>query len=247
MYQPQVNLVDGSLIGVEALLRWQKDGDILPAWSFIRHAEETALIVPIGEWVIDTAVEQLARWRKEGLDPGRLAINIGARQLADRSIIATANGALQKHRVPGSAIEMEITETAAMQNTETTARLLEELRALGIEITIDDFGTGYSSLAYLKRFAVTGLKIDRSFVADMTQSETAVAIVKAILATAQILGIRVVAEGVENESQAVQLRAQGCTEAQGFLYSRPLTAEAMTRYLESARAPRPRSHSKSRR
>lgn len=238
-YQPQINIADGSLIGVEVLLRWLKDGDVIPAWSFIRHVEESSLIVPIGEWVVDRALHQLKLWHDAGLDPGRVAINIGARQLANDSIVTAIRRGLETYELQGHAIEVEITETAAMQSLETTSHLIDELRALGVEVTIDDFGTGYSSLNYLKRFAVTGLKIDRSFTADLPDSQTAAAIVSAIINTAQALGVRVVAEGVENERQADHLRAAGCAEAQGFLYSRPLTAETMTDYLKrpAARPP----------
>ena len=230
-YQPQINITDGSLIGVEVLLRWLKDGDVVPAWSFIRYIEESPLIVPIGEWIVDRALHQLKTWNDAGLDPVRMAINIGARQLANDSIVTAIRRGLETYQLEGPAVELEITETAAMQSLESTSHLIEKLRSLGVEITIDDFGTGYSSLSYLNRFAVTGLKIDRSFTADLPGSQTAAAIVDAIISTARALGVRVVAEGVENERQAAHLRLAGCSEAQGFLYSRPLTAEMMTDYL----------------
>ena len=235
MYQPQVRLSDGSISGIETLLRWRKDGDVVPAWSFIRRVEESPLMIPIGEWVFDNAMKQLAAWKEQGLHPGRLAVNLGARQLSDPSVVTSIRNTLARHEVGAESVDIEITETSAMQNLETTTKLIGELRAMGVSITVDDFGTGYSSLSYLQRFPITGLKIDRSFTADLPHSATAVAIVDAIISTARALGVRLVAEGVETEEQAAHLRAAGCSDAQGFLYARPLTAQAMTLYLATSK------------
>ncbi|HEU4888884.1 MAG TPA: EAL domain-containing protein, partial [Thermoanaerobaculia bacterium] len=194
-FQPQVHLPDGGLLGLEALLRWHRDGELVPAASFIRAVEESAIIIDIGEWVIDEACRQLRAWRDAGIAPPRLALNIGARHFQHPGFLETVRHAIERHGIDSHMLEIEITETTAMHNAETTAHLIDDLRDLGVEITIDDFGTGYSSLAYLKRFAITAVKIDRSFVHDLPSSRSAGAIVNAILATAHALGLRVVAEG----------------------------------------------------
>jgi diguanylate cyclase (GGDEF)-like protein len=236
VYQPQVRLEDGAVEGLEVLLRWRKDGDVLPAWSFIPRLEETSLMVSVGRWIIDRALAQFQEWREAGLRPGRLAINVGARQLDDESFVTTVRRSLAQHRVPANLLDFEITETAAMQNVETSVRILDDLRQIGTDVTIDDFGTGYSSLNYLKRFTITGLKIDRTFVADVPESRTGAAIVEAMIATARALDLRLVAEGVESEEQAAWLRGAGCASAQGFLFSKPLAADAVAGFLESRRS-----------
>ena len=234
-YQPQVALPDHRLIGVEALLRWQRDGELIPAASFIRAIEESPIIIDVGEWVIDEACRQLRAWRDAGIAPPRVALNIGARHFQHRGFLSTIRRAIERHGIERHTLEIEITETTAMHNAEATAHLIDELRDLGVEITIDDFGTGYSSLAYLKRFAITGVKIDRSFVHDLPTSRSAGAIVNAILATAHALGLRVVAEGVEELGQASFLIAAGCDEAQGYWYGRPMTADATGSHLRGVR------------
>ncbi|HEX6088065.1 MAG TPA: EAL domain-containing protein [Thermoanaerobaculia bacterium] len=237
-WQPQVRLPDGGLLGLEALLRWTRDGELLPAAAFIRAVEESAIIIDVGEWVIDEACRQLRAWREEGIAPPRVALNIGARHFQHPGFLDTVRRAIERHGMERNTLEIEITETTAMSNADATARLIDDLRDLGVEITIDDFGTGYSSLAYLKRFAITGVKIDRSFVHDLPSSRSAGAIVNAILATAHALGLRVVAEGVEAPEQAGFLTAAGCDEAQGYWFGRPMTAEGIAEYLAEA-APTP--------
>jgi EAL domain-containing protein (putative c-di-GMP-specific phosphodiesterase class I) len=232
-YQPQVRFRDRALLGVEALLRWRYQGEVLTAASFIHAVENSPVIIDIGEWVIDEACRQMRAWRDAGVAPPRLALNVGARHFQHPAFLACVRRAMERHGVEGSALEIEITETTAMHNGEASARLIDELRELGVEITIDDFGTGYSSLAYLKRFAITGLKIDRSFVHDLP-SRSAGAIVNAILATAHALGLRVVAEGVEDPDQAGYLEAAGCEEGQGYWFGRPLSAEAVIDYLQAS-------------
>ncbi len=232
-YQPQVRLPGGALLGVEALLRWHRDGELIPAAAFIRAVEESAIIIDVGEWVIDEACRQLRAWSDEGIAPPRLALNIGARHFQHPGFLDTVRRAIERHGIDSHTLEIEITETTAMSNADATARLIDDLRNLGVEITIDDFGTGYSSLAYLKRFAITGVKIDRSFVHDLPASRSAGAIVNAILATAHALGLRVVAEGVEEAAQAGFLTAAGCDEAQGYWFGRPMTAEAMEAHLRA--------------
>ena len=234
-YQPQVRLPDGHLLGLEALLRWQRDGELLPAAAFIRAVEESAIIIDVGEWVIDEACRQLRAWSDAGIAPPRLALNIGARHFQHPGFLETVRRAIARHGIGRHTLEIEITETTAMSNADATARLIDDLRDLGVEITIDDFGTGYSSLAYLKRFAITGVKIHRSFVHDLPTSRSAGAIVNAILATAHALGLRVVAEGVEEPEQAGFLTAAGCDEAQGYWFGRPMTAEGIGEYLAARR------------
>ncbi len=232
-YQPQVRLQDGSLLGVEALLRWQRDGELLTAASFIRAVEESPIIIEVGEWVLDEACRQMRSWTDSGIAPMRLALNVGARHFQHPGFLSTVRRAIQRHGVDARSLELEITETTAMHNGEASAQLIDELRELGVEITIDDFGTGYSSLAYLKRFAITGVKIDQSFVHDLP-SRSASAIVHAILATARALGLRVVAEGVEDLEQAGFLEAAGCEQAQGYWFARAMSAEKIGDYLRAA-------------
>ncbi len=234
-YQPQVSLPDKRLLGVEALLRWNRDGELLSAASFIRAVEESPIIVDLGEWVINEACRQFRAWRDAGIAPPRLALNIGARHFQHRGFLGTVRRAIERHGIERDTLEIEITETTAMHHAEATATLIDELRDLGVEITIDDFGTGYSSLAYLKRFAITGVKIDRSFVHDLPSSRSASAIVNAILATAHALGLRVVAEGVEELEQETFLVDAGCDEAQGYWFGRPMSAEAMGEELRGMR------------
>jgi EAL domain-containing protein (putative c-di-GMP-specific phosphodiesterase class I) len=231
VYQPQVRLDDGGVVGLEALLRWNRDGRVVPAGEFIRAIEHSAVIITLGEWVIGETCRQIAEWRDRGLAVPRVAINIGARHFQQPPLADTIRAELARHGLDGSALEIEVTETTAMHDAEATARTIDALRELGLEITIDDFGTGYSSLAYLRRFAITGLKIDRSFVADVTSSRSAAAIVNAIIATAHALDLRVVAEGVETCEQAAFLAASHCHEAQGYLFARPIAASDIPAYL----------------
>ncbi|HEX6099702.1 MAG TPA: bifunctional diguanylate cyclase/phosphodiesterase [Thermoanaerobaculia bacterium] len=234
VYQPQVRLSDGAVIGLEALLRWNRDGRTIPAASFIRAIEHSAVIIDVGEWVIGETCRQIAAWRRHGLDVPRVAVNIGARHFQQPRLVDTIRGLLARHGVEGGALELEITETTAMHDAEATARTIDALRALNVEITIDDFGTGYSSLAYLKRFAITGLKIDRSFVADLPDSRSAAAIVNAIVATAHALDLRVVAEGVETREQAGLLALSRCDQAQGYLFAAPIASEDIPAWLQQA-------------
>ncbi|HET7434808.1 MAG TPA: bifunctional diguanylate cyclase/phosphodiesterase [Thermoanaerobaculia bacterium] len=232
VYQPQVRLSDGALVGLEALLRWYRDGQTVPASTFIHAIEQSAVIADVGEWVLGETCRQIAEWRRDGLDVPRIAVNVGARHFQQPSLVHTIKEVLAKHGIDGSAIEVEITETTAMRDAEATAQTIDALRALGIEITIDDFGTGYSSLAYLTRFAITGLKIDRAFVANVPGSRSATAIVSAIVATARALDLRVVAEGVETRDQADFLATCDCDQGQGYLFARPIPAADIPTYLQ---------------
>jgi len=233
VFQPQIRLRDGAVIGLEALLRWNRDGHILPASAFIHAVEQSPVIVNLGEWVVSETCRQISEWRAAGLTVPRIAVNIGARHFQQPRLVTTIRNLLALHDVEPSALELEITETTAMHDAESSAKTIDALRELGLQITIDDFGTGYSCLAYLKRFAITGLKIDRTFISDIPASRSASAIVNAILATAHALGLRVVAEGVETEDQATFLTESNCDEAQGYLFARPIEATDIPHYLNS--------------
>ncbi|MBI3978687.1 MAG: EAL domain-containing protein [Chloroflexi bacterium] len=230
-YQPQVDATTGQIVGMEALLRWQHPrlGPVLPA-QFIPIAEETGLIVPIGEWVLRTACRQNRAWQEAGFPPLRVAVNLSTRQFK-RDVVGTVARVLEETGLDPGYLELEITESVIVQEAEAVGGALHALKAMGVRLSIDDFGTRYSSLAYLKRFPIDTLKIDRSFVRDITTDRDDAAIATAIIALAQRLELKVVAEGVEEPEQVRFLRAHGCTEIQGYLCSRPLPAGEMARLL----------------
>jgi diguanylate cyclase (GGDEF)-like protein/PAS domain S-box-containing protein len=233
-YQPQVRVNDSQPIGLEALLRWRTgSGELILPGRFINVAEESGLILPIGTWAIEAVALQLAQWINEGVPVLTVAINVSARQCLDRSLVKLVAGALEHTGIPAHLIKLEITETTAMADVEHVISLLEELRALGVSLAVDDFGTGYSSLAYLKRFPIDQIKIDQSFVRDITQDPNDAAIVRATIALAHGLGVPVIAEGVETEEQARFLAQHGCDMAQGYFYARPLDREDVTEFLKS--------------
>ncbi len=225
-YQPRYELATGMLCACEALLRWQHPtrGPISPG-EFVPLAEENGLIVPIGEWVLREACRQIQRWQSDGLEVCPISVNISARQFRSLELPAMVRSVLDETGVDPRLLEVEITETTLMHNTEETLSILSELHGLGIKISVDDFGTGYSSLAYLKRFPVDLLKIDRSFVHDLTIDADDAIIVSAIIGLGRSLQLRVVAEGVETPEQVDFLKRRGCDEVQGFLFSKPLPAQ----------------------
>ena len=224
-YQPKVNLASGAVVGLEALLRWQHpDRGVVSPGDFMTVLEETGLIVAVGEWVIGTVCAQIDEWLRAGIDPGAVAINLSARQFADREIGPKIKRILEAHQVEPGRIEFEITESSLMVHTEESSRTLEFLAKLGVGLSIDDFGTGYSSLGYLKRFPLDALKIDRSFVRDITTSPDDATITMAVISMAHSLGLKVIAEGVETRDQIGFLAAHGCDECQGYLFSLPLPA-----------------------
>jgi len=225
-YQPKIDVATGRMVGAEALMRWVRDGEIIPPGEFIRIAEETGLIVPITEWAIDHACWQISAWRGQGLAPLPIALNISSRHFQRGNLAAPVRAALARWELGAQLLEIELTETVLMQDLEVARPLLQELKHLGLSIAIDDFGTGYSSLAYLRRLPIDTIKIERSFVQELEFSADSAAIVAAIIALANALKLRIVAEGVETPGQMDALFAQGCTLMQGFLFSRPLTAEA---------------------
>jgi diguanylate cyclase (GGDEF)-like protein/PAS domain S-box-containing protein len=231
-YQPQIDVASGRPCGVEALVRWQhpEHGMISPL-KFIPIAEESGLIVQLGEWVLDTALDDLARWRAAGIDGLRMAVNLSAHQLRDPQLVPLVAALLALHDLQGSDLELEITESVAMKNPEGTIRLLTQLRNLGIELAIDDFGTGYSSLAYLKLLPLDRLKLDRSFVMDIEHDPNDAAICAATISLAHSLGLSVVGEGVETVSQFEFLKKLDCDVVQGFFFSRPLPAAEAEAFL----------------
>jgi diguanylate cyclase (GGDEF)-like protein/PAS domain S-box-containing protein len=235
-YQPKVSLAHGRVVGVEALLRWQHpDLNLVPPSEFIPLAEETGLIVPIGEWVLKTACEEVARWHRAGFGPLDLAVNLSARQFQQRALTDTIAGVVAASGLPPAAVELELTESVIMRDAAESARRLRELTDLGFRLAVDDFGTGYSSLGYLRSFPISSLKIDRSFVRDLERDASGAAIPRAIAGLARSLGLKVVAEGVETRGQLEILRELGCEEMQGYLFSRPLPADEMVALLREGR------------
>jgi diguanylate cyclase (GGDEF)-like protein/PAS domain S-box-containing protein len=221
-YQPYVELASGHVTGVEALLRWRHpELGLLSPDRFIPLAEETGMIVTIGQWVLRTACEQMQTWRAAGIECPRVAVNLSARQFRQIGLAQQIAATLKKTGLEATALELEITESMAMQDPERTKELLHELRAMGIGLSIDDFGTGYSSLSYLKVFPIRCLKIDRSFVDGIPRDPNDAAITRATIALAKILGLHVIAEGVETQAQQSFLRDAGCEHGQGFLFAAP--------------------------
>ena len=233
-YQPIVNLDTEAVVGFEALVRWQHPTrGLVPPMAFIPLAEETGLIVPLGRWVLETACRQAARWRRSRpAAPGNpalfVSVNLSARQFMAADLVDDVAAILAETGLEPGALELEITESVVMDQSETGIRVLRELRDHGVRLVLDDFGTGYSSLAYLKHLPLDTIKIDRSFVAGIEEIADR-SIVDAVIALAHGLGIGVVAEGIETARQAERLRELGCTLGQGYLFSRPMPAAATTR------------------
>ncbi len=229
-YQPVISVTDGRLLGAEALVRWQPPGEpMVPPAAFIPLAEETGLIVPLGEWVLQRACRQLAEWLAEGCELDTMAVNLSVEQIRRRDMEAVLRAVLAESGLPAARLELEITESSLMDQGDAAEALLAALKALGVSLAIDDFGTGYSSLAYLKRFSIDRLKIDRSFIKDLADDRNDLAIASAVVAMARALGISVQAEGVETEAQLALLREMGCGTYQGYLCSPPLPADEFRR------------------
>jgi len=233
-YQPRVSVDSLAITGVEALVRWlDPQLGLVPPAEFIPLAEDTGLIVPIGEWVLRNACEQAKRWQDVGFAPIQMAVNISARQFQEQDLSETVIRILDETHLAPQHLELEVTESAIMQNAEFAAGVLERFKGMGIKISIDDFGTGYSSLASLKRLPIDALKIDRSFVRDATTEPDDASLVMAIITLAHNLRLKVIAEGVETEEQLRFLHLLRCDEIQGFLFSKPLPAESFVRLLDS--------------
>ena len=235
-YQPKVDVATDQITGVEALLRWTlPDLGILPPIQFIPLAEETGMIVPIGRWVLNQACAQNMAWRRQGLPPLSMAVNLSPRQFSDENLLQDIDDALAASGMPPHLLQLEITESMVMHNVGRAIELLDIIRARGVRLAIDDFGTGYSSMALMKKFPVDTLKIDRSFVQDLPHDSEDRAIAQAIISMGKALGMTVIAEGVETVEQAAFLRAHGCDEMQGYLFSRPVPAERVPELLEANR------------
>ena len=231
-YQPKVDLASGRITGMEALLRWQRPGrGMVQPVEFVPLLEDSGLIVSIGEWLLDAACMQIKAWERAGAAPVPVAINLSARQFASKDLGRTIQRVLDHHRIAPHLLQLELTESSLMTNTDDAVQTLRYLKSLGVHLSIDDFGTGYSSLAYLQLFPIDALKIDRSFVSDITSDVNDATIIRAVIGMAHNLGLKVVAEGVENEAQLSFLVANGCDEMQGFYYSPPLPGEDCTALL----------------
>ncbi|MFK7829524.1 MAG: putative bifunctional diguanylate cyclase/phosphodiesterase [Congregibacter sp.] len=231
-YQAKIDIRTGGVPGVEALLRWDDDelGRVSPA-QFMPVAEDTGLIVPIGEWVLNEACRQFAEWRDAGLGAITVAVNLSSLQFKRGGLLAMVERVVRETGMDSTYLELELTESVIMENAEETIRILNELKNMGITLSVDDFGTGYSSMAYLRRFPLDVVKIDRSFVSDISFNDSDTVIVRAMIALAQGLNLTCIAEGVETEEQLQVLQTYGCDQVQGFFLNRPMPASAMTEFL----------------
>jgi EAL domain-containing protein (putative c-di-GMP-specific phosphodiesterase class I)/GGDEF domain-containing protein/PAS domain-containing protein len=234
-YQPKVDTASGHLVGMEALVRWMhpERGMISPV-EFIHVAEDTGMIVAIGRWVLREACRQNAEWQQAGLRPLRVAVNLSARQFHSDSLLDEIDAALSETKLPASSLELEITESMVMEDPERVIGLLDKIRSRGIHLSLDDFGTGHSSLAYLKRFPIDCVKIDRAFIKDIPENTDDVAIARTIVAMAKALDLKTVAEGVETAGQLELLKTMGCDQIQGFFFSRPLPADQFLAFYSNS-------------
>jgi EAL domain-containing protein (putative c-di-GMP-specific phosphodiesterase class I) len=238
-YQPIMNLMTGTISGVESLIRWRhpKLGTVLPL-QFIGIAEECGLIVPIGRWVLQEACQQAKAWQDAGLPVFRLAVNISAVELRSNEFVKTVAAILAETGFDPRRLELELTETFLMQDCNSTALVLGALKDLGLQLALDDFGTGYSSLSHMRRFPIDTLKVDRSFVRDLTTDAEDASVVSGIINMAKGLHMAVVAEGVETPEQLAFLKKRKCKEAQGYFLGRPLQADRFAKLLRASSAPR---------
>ena len=236
--QPQVDAQSQKIVGAEALVRWQHpERGVVPPLEFIPFAEETGLIVPIGEWMLHQVCARVVAWRAAGVVPPVVALNVSPREFADPGLAGRVRTALERHGLAPDSLELEITETSLMGDTDAAWQTIRDLRGMGVRVCLDDFGTGYASFRYLKRFAVDSLKIDRSFVKDVASSRQDGAIVAAILAIARSLGLGIVAEGVETKPQLAALQSLGCRVIQGYLFGRPVPAVEFDALLRASQTP----------
>jgi EAL domain-containing protein (putative c-di-GMP-specific phosphodiesterase class I) len=236
-YQPSVDIPTGKVVGMEALLRWEvSDLGMMPPSEFIPIAEESGLIVPLGEWVLRTACQQNKEWQKMGLPRLTVSVNLSGRQFHHQDLVEKVAGALRESGLEPSCLDLEITETYVMQDADFTLAILRELKNLGVHISLDDFGTGYSSLSHLKHFPIDTLKIDRSFVHDLATDPKEESIVSAVIVLAHSLGMDVVAEGVETAAELAILRKQHCDKLQGYYFSRPIPVPDFEALVRSGKA-----------
>ena len=231
-YQPQMHLKTGKLVGAEALIRWlhPQQGMISPG-EFIPLAEETGLIIPMGTWALETACRQSKAWWDSGLSPVRVAVNLSGIQFRQPEFTDMVIGVMERSGLDARWLELELTESIAMGDVETTYAKLKMLSNVCIKLAIDDFGTGFSSLSYLKRFPIDTLKIDQSFVRNCTKDPEDAAIIRTFIGLAHSLGLSVIAEGVETQEQMEFLKLHDCDEIQGYLYSRPLSAKGFAEFM----------------
>ncbi len=238
LFQPTVALATRYVTGVEALLRWHHpERGLLVPEQFLPLAEECGLIVPIGRWVLDAACREASSWRQACLSPMRIAVNVSALELRDKNFAAGVETALGSSGIEPGSLVLELTETTMVRDTESTARVLNSLKEIGVELALDDFGTGFSSLSHLQRFPIDVLKIDQSFLWNLTAGSDDASIVGAVIGMADSLRMRVIAEGVENPTQLAVLEEQSCPEAQGYFFSRPLGAAALVEFMRHAQSP----------
>lgn len=231
-YQPQIDLTTNKIIGLEALIRWEHPTKgLLTPRKFLSLAEETGIILEMDQWVMRTAMKQVAQWHNEGLDPGLLALNISMKQLEDVNFIDSIQKNIQMHHFKPEWLELEITEGHMMKNAVEIIDKLKQISNLGISISIDDFGTGYSSLSLLKRLPINRLKIDKSFIQDIPDDEEDIAIINAIIALAKSLNLDIIAEGIETSAQANFLMSKDCMSVQGHYYSHPIEKEKVQKVL----------------
>jgi diguanylate cyclase (GGDEF)-like protein len=232
-YQPKVQIATGRVCGLEALLRWQRPGcGLVPPSEFVTVLEDTGLIVPVGRWVLESACKQIDAWRASSIGPMAVSVNVSGRQFSEGNLESDVTRALGNHHVAANLLELELTESSLMANTQSTIKTLQNLRNLGVGISIDDFGTGYSSLAYLRRFPVDKLKIDMAFIRGITTNTDDAAIVLAIIRMAHTLRLQVIAEGVETAEQLEYLRIHRCDQIQGYYLSRPLPVSELEKMLQ---------------
>jgi EAL domain-containing protein (putative c-di-GMP-specific phosphodiesterase class I) len=239
MYQPQMDIATGRITGLEALLRWQHpDLGLVPPDKFIRIAENSGLIVPIGEWVLRTACSQARKWQDEGVTAVSVAVNVSAVQFRQEGFCEVIRRVLHETGLAPQYLELELTESLLLANADLMLSVVQELKAMGVSLAIDDFGTGYSSFSYLRQFRVSKLKIDRVFIRDVAVNPDDAAITTAIISMAKSLHLKVIAEGVEEEAQMSFLRAHQCDEIQGFYFSKPLVVDKASEKLRG-NSPKP--------
>jgi len=231
-YQPQLALDDGRVVGAEALLRWEHPRfGLLPPMDFIPLLEETGLIVQVGEWVLQQACQDIAALRQQDIRVPRMAVNLSPRQFHQHNLAARIKSTLQAQHLSGTELAVEVTESLIMQDPDNAVRTLQRLKNIDVHVAVDDFGTGYSSLTYLKTFPIDALKIDKSFVAGVTESAADAAITEAVIHMGHGLGVRVIAEGVETRQQLAFLKQHGCDEVQGYLVGRPMDLRGFRAFL----------------
>ena len=235
-FQPKVDAASGAIVGAEALVRWQhQERGLVPPDEFIALAEETGLILPLTDWVLESACRSLRAWADAGLQQVPLSVNLAASSLADITLVAKLDALMQRHGLASGSLTLEMTETMLMRDMESGVTLLETLRARGYRLSLDDFGTGYSSLSYLKCFPMDELKIDRAFISEAARGGRDGALAVAIITLGRELGLQVVAEGVETPGQSAFLLRHGCNVQQGYLFSRPVPGNAFEQMLRQRR------------